>query len=135
MRETIRKGENMKKTKNYLMAVFAVLSLVVGVMIVPASGAGNVDMTGTWNLEVDSPSGKGNPSFQLKQTGDKLSGTYKGAFGESPVEGTVKGNTFEINFESAGIKIKYNGEVDGDKIKGTLDMGSYGKGTFTGKKK
>ncbi len=126
----------MKKTKNhYLLAVSAILSFVVGLTIGPAYGAGNVDMTGTWNLEVESPSGRGAPTFALIQTGDKLSGTYKGAFGESSVEGTVKGNTFEITFESSGIRIEYKGEVVGDQIKGTLDMGSYGKGTFTGKKK
>lgn len=123
------KEEGMKKFK-LVMACMVVLSLVV-----VASLAFAADLTGTWNLSVTSPGGTGNPIFVLKQTGNTLSGTYQGRFGEAPCTGTVKGNDVEIIYEMSGTKVVYKGKVDGNKISGTVDFGGQGTGDFTGQKK
>ncbi len=97
-------------------------------------GATDADMTGRWNMSVTTPHGAGTPSFDLMQEGDQLSGTYTGRFGEFPVTGSVKGNQFEIRYDSSGVLIKYIGESDGATAEGKVDFGSFGSGTFTGKK-
>ena len=97
------------------------------------------DITGKWRFEVETSAGSGTPTFDLKQDGEKLTGTYSGALGEAPITGTVKGDDVEITFEASptGEKliVKYTGKLDGaDNIKGTVDLGGMAKGTFTGEK-
>lgn len=117
-----------KTFKIIIMAFFLIFGLVL------SSNAGNANMEGVWNLKVVTSNGSGTPVFTLKQEGQSLSGTYKGKFGESPVEGKVTGNTFEINYDSSGVPVKYTGTVDGKNVKGDVDYSSYGTGTFTGSK-
>jgi hypothetical protein len=95
------------------------------------------DLSGTWNAAVTTSGGSGNPTFVLKQDGDKLTGTYAGQFGNAPVTGTVKGSDVTIAFEVSGTKATYTGKVDsaGTKIEGTCDYGGEASGTFTATKK
>ena len=91
------------------------------------------DITGKWNAEVETDMGSGTPVFEFNQTGEQLSGTYKGTFGEQKLTGTVKGDDVEWSFdnEQAG-KVSYKGKLDGaSKMKGTAIYGALGSGTFT----
>jgi len=94
------------------------------------------DLSGTWSADVVLDAGSGTAKFVFTQKGDTLSGTYTGALGEAKVAGTVKGNQVEWTFENADAgKVVYKGTLEGEKIKGTADYGSVGKGTFTASKK
>ncbi|OGP67494.1 MAG: hypothetical protein A2W27_11785 [Deltaproteobacteria bacterium RBG_16_44_11] len=121
----------MKKS-NFIVMFLIALFLVAGAAIVQA--ADKMDLTGKWNLSVTTPSGPGAPVFTLKQDGNKLTGTYKGYFGEAPVTGTVKGNSFEMKYTMTGVTTVYKGKVDGKKMSGNIDFGGKGTGTFTGNK-
>jgi hypothetical protein len=121
----------MKKSVGLILVVLAVLGLSIGTT--PVLAADKVDMTGTWNMEVETPAGSGIPYFVLKQEGDKITGTYSGTFGDAPVTGKVTGNQFVIEFESSGRKNVYTGTVDGNTCKGTIDISGL-KGTFEGEK-
>lgn len=100
-----------------------------------AKAADEVNITGTWNLNVKTESGQGgSPIFVLKQDGNKLTGTYKGYFGEAPVKGTVKGENFEMKYGRPGQEIIYKGKSDGKKMSGEIDFAGQDKGTFTGEK-
>jgi hypothetical protein len=99
-----------------------------------------VDLTGTWILQVDTAAGSGSPTFTFKQTGDALEGTYEGTFGKvDNVKGTVSGNkaTWSFTAEAQGtqLNIEYSGTVDKDTMKGTVTLGEFGEGTFTGTRK
>jgi len=67
-----------------------------------------------------------------------LTGTYKGRFGESPLEGTVKDKdikfTVKVNAQGQEFQIDYTGTVEGDTMKGKVKFGDFGQGTFSGKK-
>jgi hypothetical protein len=95
-------------------------------------------VTGTWDLAVETAGGPGHPVFTFKQEGEKLTGTYRGAFGEAPVTGTLRGADirFTLNVKAGGqdAAIEYSGTVDGATMKGKVRIGSFGDGTFTGKK-
>ncbi len=124
----------MKKTLNFGLAVIAVLGLVLSASVAMAADE-KVDINGFWELEVESPSGSGTPTMDLKEADGKISGGYVGALGETDVTGTLKGSKFTIKFDAAGMDIIYKGKVAGDTMKGSVDLGPYGMGTFKGKKK
>jgi hypothetical protein len=100
--------------------------------------ASAADVSGTWDVVVETPQGSGTPVFVLKQDGEKLTGTYKGQLGEAPVTGTISGNAITLKFTvnaDEQVKVEYRGTVDGNAMKGTARFGTYGDGTFSGTKR
>jgi hypothetical protein len=95
------------------------------------------DLSGTWNAQVTVGDQTGTPTFTLKQNGEKLTGTYSGALGEAPINGTVKGKDVTIDFEASGVNVHYAGKLDTEekKIEGTVDYGGQASGTFIATKK
>jgi hypothetical protein len=97
------------------------------------------DASGTWSLEIDTGQGTATPTFILKQDGEKLSGQYKGAFGEAPVTGTIKGNDavffVDLTIEGNSARINYTGTIDKDSMKGTVKFGDMGEAAFKGTRK
>jgi hypothetical protein len=103
------------------------------------SAQAKVDITGEWVFDVQTDAGGGSPSFVFTQTGEKLTGKYKGAFGEADLTGTVTGKTMKFSFsadaQGTPLTVVYEGEVESNSsIKGKVDLGGVGSGTFTGKR-
>lgn len=123
----------MKKIRNiFLVPLLAAFGFLM-------STAALADASGTWLMSVETQAGAGSPTFVLVQKGDQITGTYKGQLGEAPVTGSVKGNaitlTYKINAQGQDIEVVYTGTLDGDKITdGKVKLGSFGDGTFSGKK-
>lgn len=96
------------------------------------------DITGTWTAEVETDMGSGTPAFEFKQTGEQLSGTYKGTFGEQKLTGTVKGDDVEFNFtiDAGGqsAKVNYTGKIEGAAMSGSVVFGDLAKGKWKAKK-
>ena len=122
----------MKRVTSLLVVLFAMAALALAAAPVFA------DVTGTWKLSVETPNGTGTPTVILKQDGEKLTGTYKGRFGESALTGTVKGSaiqfSFKVNAQGNELEVTYTGTVDGGTMSGTAKFGEMGEGKFTGKK-
>jgi hypothetical protein len=96
------------------------------------------DVTGTWDFEVETPQGSGTPVIVFKQEGEKLTGQYKGALGEAPLSGTVKGNQIEFSFKVSGqleATITYRGTIEGETMKGTAKFGDLGDATWKAKRR
>lgn len=72
-------------------------------------------MSGSWNINVETPQGSGSPKVVFVQEGEKLTGTYKGMFGDSKLTGTVKGGTVEfsvpVNAQGTDLVIRYSGQM------------------------
>ncbi len=115
----------------------AELGFVLAVLIplLPAQ----TDVTGTWDLTVETRQGTANPSLTLQQSGEQLSGTYHGRLGDSKIEGTVRGNdiqfTVTLRFQDQTHVITYTGTVTADSMKGTVQFGDRGSGTWTAKRR
>ena len=96
------------------------------------------DVTGNWNASVETDAGSGTPKFTFKQSGETLTGTYAGQLGDAPLSGTVKGDDIEFSFKASPqgetLLCKYKGKISGNQIKGTVDLGGLGTGTFTATK-
>jgi len=104
------------------------------------SASDKTDISGAWAFQVETSAGAGSPSFTFKQDGEKLTGQYKGAFGEAPLTGTVKGNKvdFVVKVEAQGqqMTLTYAGTVEKDgSMKGTAELGEVGSATWTAKRK
>ena len=115
-----------------------VASLAAVALFSVAAVAADVNVTGTWNMMVETQAGTGTPTFTLEQKGTAVTGHYKGQLGEAPVTGTVKGNeltlNYKVNAQGTDLSVTYVGTVDGNSIKGKVSLGELGEGTFTGTK-
>jgi len=100
--------------------------------------AAGTNVTGTWNLTTETQRGTRNASMVLTQSGENVTGTYKGQRGDLPISGTVKGNTLNLSYkleiQGNELEVKYVGTVEGDTISGTVAMGQAGEGKFTGRR-
>ena len=127
----------MKKAiKSAALPAFVIATLLAAASAFAADAA---KVAGDWTLSVETPNGTRTPTASFKQEGENLTGTYKGALGEAPLKGTIKGNeikfTVTVNTPNGELALDYSGTVDGDSMKGSVKFGQAGEGTWTGKKK
>jgi hypothetical protein len=124
-----------------LKRAVATLGIVAVTLIgVTVEAQQKVDVTGKWAFSVETGAGTGTPTVTLKQDGEKLTGHYSSqTFGEVDLTGSVKGNAIEFSFsadaQGTALKVTYKGTVESkDAMKGTVDLGGLGEGTWTAKK-
>jgi hypothetical protein len=105
----------------------------------PAPAAKVTDVSGTWELNVESPMGSRASDAVFTQSGETLGGKMVSQRGEVPLTGTIKGETvnfgINVNVQGQNLQIDYTGTVTGDTMSGTVVFGSFGDGKWTGKKK
>jgi hypothetical protein len=114
------------KTVKPLRSVFTVLfSLCVTAM----AFAG--DPSGAWKWSITPPNGEPvEVSLKLTLKEGKLSGTYQSPFGEAAISKVILKDdaiSFEVEREMNGNKfvVKYAGKLDGDAIKGTVELPAF----------
>ena len=123
------------------MKTLAAVLVAVAVALVPvaAQDAKKIDITGTWEMTVESPQGQMLITANYKQEGEALTGTHVSEMGETPLKGTVKGTDIEytITLDMGGqqMSIVHKGKVDGDTITGSANVGDMGAIAFTAKRK
>src|SRR5579871_6164615 len=97
------------------------------------------DVSGNWDFTVETSMGTGSPSFVFTQHGETLTGTYSGLFGKADLTGTVKGDQIDFKFSfsyqgQSGVA-HYSGTIESDKqMKGKVEFGDLGEGSWTGAK-
>jgi hypothetical protein len=105
----------------------------------PADPPAKVDVTGVWDMTVESPQGALEVVATLKQDGEKLTGTQASQMGEAALEGTVVGNEikYTINIDAGGqqMTIVFAGKVEGDTMNGVFDFGGMGTAAWSAKKR
>ena len=120
--------------------MFRTLAAAAGLVLVLGTGALAQSIAGAWDLTVNGPEGAINATVNIKQDGEKITGSIDTPQGTAEMTGTYKGKTLNLSFSVPGpngnLDIKVNGEVDGGgtSIKGMIDFG-MGQADFTGKKK
>lgn len=115
-----------------LLLCFAVATFVA----VPPASAQSV--AGEWNASMNTPGGTREFKVILQVQGDSLSGTVKRPSGDVPLRGTIKGNaitfSYSIVYGDNPLTLTVVGTVDGDTMKGSIDLGGGGNEAFTMKK-
>jgi hypothetical protein len=126
-----------------MMATRAWLTLALSFAsanVLAAQAPSKIDVTGKWAFSVQTDAGTGTPTVTLTQKGDSLTGHYSSQLlGERSLKGTVKDNTITFSFSSEvqgqAFTVTYSGTVESaSAMKGTVDLGGNGGGTFTAKK-
>lgn len=90
---------------------------------------------GSWNVTLNTPMGAQAGTLILKANGDALEGTMTGPQGEVALEeGKIDGDSLSwaITAAQMNMKILFSATVDGDKISGEAELGSFGKASFEG---
>jgi len=116
---------------------FYIASLITMVLLFGSTGsvfAQSLEVSGKWNMKVETSAGSGTPVFVLKQSGDTITGTYTGQLGEAAVKGTLKEKEIRLEFKAGEINVVYTGTVDRNTMKGKAVFGNLGEGTFSGTK-
>src|SRR6516165_4104972 len=127
--------------RNRLLKVAAVTVAGLSLALTArAAGQAAVNLTGKWAFTVDTSAGSGTPTVTLKQDGEKLTGHYSSAqLGEAELTGTVKGKDMKFAFgtdvQGTHLDVIYTGTIESnDSLKGTVNLGGLGQGTFTAKR-
>jgi hypothetical protein len=115
------------------------LTLLAMLSFVPSLAFAQTNVTGDWDVTIQSPQGTNTVLVTLKQDGEKVSGLFKGPQGELPFEGgTLTGNdlkfAFTVNVQGNSIIISLTGKVDGAAISGKADFGGFGEGDWSAKR-
>jgi L-seryl-tRNA(Ser) seleniumtransferase len=112
---------------------FLIVSAIVASSLTTFAAPANV--AGHWSVSLELGSIVGHPTLDLKQDGEKLTGTYRGRYGASPLEGAVKENqigfTVTLNAEGQETSGFFSGTVDGDKMSGSVEFEGAGEGTWS----
>lgn len=95
----------------------------------PEPPAPTVNVAGQWRIETTYSLGSSKHSMTLKQEGAVLSGDYRSQYSWTSVQGHVSGAevSFRVHlrYEASGIDYAYKGVVEGDVMRGTVDMDEY----------
>jgi hypothetical protein len=83
------------------------------------------DVTGKWTATLKTPDGQDMQQvIDLKQDGNKLSGTIETPMGQMPIsEGKVDGDAISFTIEMNDMKIVHQGTVSGDEMKLKIQFG------------
>ncbi len=117
-----------------IICTISVITLVLLFVSANSLFAQAPDVSGKWNMKVETSAGNGTPVFVLKQAGETITGTYTGQLGQADVKGTLKEKEIRLEFKAGEINVVYTGTVEGNTMKGKAVFGDMGEGTFSGTK-
>jgi len=97
-------------------------------------------VAGEWAMAVTSPQGPLDVTMTLVQSGSSFTGTMTSQMGSQEIsDGQINGRslTWSLTMQIGGqsITLNYRGEVDGNKMTGAAELGSFGSATFTAERK
>lgn len=129
--------------KLLVIAVFAAL-LMPAVALAqdppkPETKAEKVDVSGVWDMVVETPQGQMNLTATFKQDGEKLTGTQASPMGEVALEGTIVGTeikyTIVVDMQGQQMSVVFGGKVEGDTMSGIFEFGGMGSAGWSAKKR
>jgi hypothetical protein len=108
------------------MKLFRLLCTVITLGVF-AAAAYAADPSGTWTWTTTSPNGELHTTLKLESKDGKLSGNYSNEFGAATISNaSLKDGViaFDVEREMDGNKfvVKYHGKLEGDTIKGTIEV-------------
>jgi len=124
----------MSKTRNIALAALLLLAPLTLCL-----AQESVNVSGEWDLTLNTPRGEMTSTAKFVQEGEKLTVTMISARGESTGTGTIKGADIEWTVTRdtprGQITITYKGKVEGNTMKGEAQMGDFGTAEWKATKK
>ena len=101
--------------------------------------AADAGVAGLWTAAIDTQVGVQNYTYDFKVDGEKLTGSAKSQFSESPItEGSVKGNTISfvetLTYQDMTMRVVYTGTISGDEIKFNRKVAEVASEDFVAKR-
>ncbi len=119
---------------------FLAAALLLAGLATTAAAAILHDLTGRWQLAVVTDNGTGYPILEIRQEGERISGSYtSNAMGNRTITGTVRGDTVSFVLSAGGsgegMVLTYTARiVTPDSLSGAVDFAGMGGATFTGRR-
>jgi hypothetical protein len=125
--------------KRHGVSVIVLLALLVCPPFPGSAAAPSTGVAGTWEVNVQYVLGTGNHRMTIEQAGGNLTGTYTSQQGTTvPLEGTFRENAVEIRVrmrhEGSRSTYTYHGQVTGNTMRGSVDLGEYWSAQWTAKR-
>ncbi len=98
-----------------------------------------MSIDGTWTMKLQTQMGENPATLKLSNSDGSLSGSVEAAGqGTADISGTLDGESVQfkgtLNSQMGPIELDFSGTVDGDEMKGTVELGSFGSGSWTATK-
>ncbi len=98
-----------------------------------------MSIDGTWNVKLQTQMGENPATLKLSNSGGSLSGSVEAAGqGSADISGKLDGESVQfkgtLNSQMGPIELDFSGTVDGDEMKGDVELGSFGSGSWTATK-
>ena len=99
-------------------------------------GEAAAQIGGTWTVTINTQGGSQVITMTVAQTGDGFTGTMSGEMGSLAIaDGQIGGSTvtWSVTVQMGGqsMTVAFNGEAEGNRMRGTADLGPMGSATFT----
>jgi hypothetical protein len=104
-------------------------------LLLSAVSALAADASGIWAVTIDAPTGAVDATLTLKQDGEKLTGTFTNARGETPLTGTMKGDDLSVSISAPVGTLVITAKVTEGKMEGSLDYAGQAQVPLKGTKK
>jgi hypothetical protein len=113
--------------------------LVAILLLAAAPVFAQTNVTGDWDVTINSPQGANTIHVTFKQDGEKLSGVLKGQAGQLPFDnGSVVADDLKFSFtvpiQGTPLEITMTGKVKESTIEGKAEFGGFGEGDWTAKR-
>lgn len=96
-----------------------------------------MSVDGTWNTTMNTPMGPQAGTLTLASNGGELTGSVSGPQGSMDIEdGKIDGDdlSWKLTIAQMNMTIEVKAKVDGDKMTGEANLGSFGSATLEGTK-
>jgi uncharacterized pyridoxal phosphate-dependent enzyme len=114
----------------------AILSAKHTLVTPPPAAPPSGDVTGQWRVDIAFVASTTTHVLQLRQQGSNVEGSHQGDFLTRDLTGTIEGSRVTLVSrvtERTGdaLNYRFTGEVSGETMSGTLDMGEYRTAAWT----
>src|SRR5262245_47766492 len=127
--------DSAMRTRTFVVAIAVVMTAIAASAQTPTPTPPPpkpINIAGKWQMTLELSIGTANPTLELKQDGEKITGTYTGRYGTSQLQGTLKGRAlefaFQIDAEGQTATMSFRGEVaaDSESMKGQATIEGLG---------
>ena len=108
-------------------------------LTVPAVAAAQANLTGPWEVTIDSPQGAMTIDADLKQQGEALTGVITSPMGTVELKGTFKNDelsfSYSVPLQGQNLDITMTGKLAGETIDGLVAIAGLGEVPWKAKRK
>jgi hypothetical protein len=108
-------------------------------LTIPAAATAQANLTGPWEVTIDSPQGAMTIDADLKQEGEALTGVITSPMGTVELKGTFKNDelsfSYTVPLQGQNLDITMTGKLAGDNIDGLVAIAGLGEVPWKAKRK